>query len=172
MNFVPFRVKSILHISSHYSNVGACRRQRDMICIALTRRLGILLSHRKPTHDFEHQVPLLITDVPVVKKILKLRVHIKPAVRVSVALVTHPVGFLTSGRVNNFSCHSNALLFHDQAVRMVNMVPQAGIALSVGRWSWWRRGWWRGWRDFDELRPDPANQVVLGPDMVEATVRA
>jgi hypothetical protein len=123
MNFHPMRVKSVLHIGSHYANMRAHRRELDLILVSLARRLGIRLSHREPAYDFEHQVATLITNISGVQEILKLGIDVEPSVRVSILLVTDPIDPLATARIHNGSGHSYALLIHDKPLRMVDVTP-------------------------------------------------
>jgi hypothetical protein len=63
MNLYPLGMKGVLHVASHYANVGAHRREHDVIRVALARRLGVRLSHRESAYDFKHEVTALITQV-------------------------------------------------------------------------------------------------------------
>jgi hypothetical protein len=65
-----------MHVGSHYGNVRAHRRERDVISVILARRYSIILSHMEPTHDFEPQVATLVTQVTGVQEILEYSIHI------------------------------------------------------------------------------------------------
>ena len=178
MNLHPLGMKGVLHVGSHYANVGAHGRYRDVIREALARRLGICLSDREPAYDFEHQVAGFIAHVSGVQEIQKFRVRFEPSVRISVRLVTNSIRLFTMGRVHGCTGHRGTLVLYDEALRMVDMIPQAGVTLRV----WWLGSGWcsgsscgcgrcrRGLRKADISGEDPANLVVLGPNVIEAAV--
>src|SRR6266567_2158267 len=109
-----------------------------------------------------------------VQEILKFGIHLEPPVSVSVILVAHSIVLSPGGRIHNLPGYRAALLMHDQTVRVVHVIPQSIITGTRrrGRRRSWRR-WWNGrsWRNADKLRPDPTNQIVLSPNMIETTVR-
>jgi hypothetical protein len=75
------------------------------------------------TYDFENQIPALIAHVSGVQEILERRVHIKPAVRIAVCFVPYSVRFLANRRVHNGARYGNALLLHDEALRVIDVIP-------------------------------------------------
>src|SRR5260370_21688686 len=70
MNLDPLTMESVLHQGSHNANVGAHGRERDVILVIGARSLGVRLSHREPTHDFEHQIAAFMVRVSGVQEAL------------------------------------------------------------------------------------------------------
>ena len=50
VNFIPFGVEGVLHVSSHDANARTNFGKLDIVVIALTRSLGILLGHLTGQH--------------------------------------------------------------------------------------------------------------------------
>jgi len=133
MYFHPLRMKGILHARPYDPNVGAHGRELHLILVALTRRFCVRLRHRKPAHDLEHQIATLSAHVSGVQKVFKTAVDLEPPVRVSIRLVTDSVRLLACGRIDDRSGHRDALLFYDEALRMIDVIPQSGVTLI---WRW------------------------------------
>src|SRR6266478_60946 len=175
MNLDPLTMESVLYQGSHNANVGAHGRERNLILIIGARSHSVRrLTDVEPAYDFEHQIAAFMVRVSGVQEILKFGIHLEPPVSVSVILVAHSIGLSPGRRIHNLPGYRSALLMHDQTVRVVDVIPQSVITGTRrrGRRRSWRR-WWNGrsWRNADKLRPDPTNQIVLSPNMIETTVR-
>src|SRR5205807_9676459 len=109
----------------------------------------------------------------------KLGVHFQPSVCVPIAFVTDSIRLpdpLSRSRIYDRPGHGDTRLFHHQPIRMVDVIPYIGITRTCR----WRRavGWcapicWSpvGYGRYgDVLREDPANLIVLGPDVIETAV--
>jgi hypothetical protein len=123
MNLHPLRVKRVLHIRSNDAHVRAYRGDCDLVLITLACRLGVWLRHRELAYDLEHQVTTFITLISSVQEILEFRIYLEPSVRISISFVTDAIPLFACGRVNNSTCHGGALLYHDKALVMVNVIP-------------------------------------------------
>src|SRR5580700_9721268 len=102
---------------------------------------------------------------------------------VAISFVANAVRLLARRSIHDCPCDSDTLLFHDQALRMVDMAPYTRITLRFRRLRWLSRLRWlrRGYRDWlggrwcrrhgkcHELRPDPTDLFILRPNMIEAT---
>src|SRR5438094_5115228 len=98
VNFVPLRMKGVLHVTAHYPDPRADWREHDMVRIALARTSSVLLRQGKPAYDFEHEVTVFIAHVAGIQQILKLGVHFQPSV--CVPTVRPKVIFIWSPRVS------------------------------------------------------------------------
>src|SRR5713101_266520 len=155
MNLDPLTMESVLHQGPHNPNVGAHSGERDLILIIGARSHSVRrLTDVKPTHDFEHQIAAFMVRVSGVQEILKFGIHLEPPVSVSVVFMADYIGLSPGGRIHNLPCYRIALLMHDQAVRVVDVIPQSVITGTRrrGRRRSWRR-WWNGrsWQNGDVL---------------------
>ncbi len=130
MEFHPLSMKGVLDVSSDDGYVRSGGRKSDVIGIVGAGSLGVGLRNRILTHDFEDEVAVLRPYIPGVQKILKFGIHLKPAVGVSVRLVTDAIRFLARSGIDNRAASCDALLMHDQA-RDDKREPRG-----------WDRTWW------------------------------
>src|SRR5580704_12113579 len=95
--------------------------------------------------------------------------------RVAVSFVANAVSLLAGSSIDDCSGNREALLLHDKAERVVDVIPQARITLRFGRRGRSRRSWGSGWcrwpRTSHVLRPHPTNLVILSSNVIEAAVR-
>jgi hypothetical protein len=89
MNLVPSLVIIVLHESPAHSNVRANGRDHGLIIKRAAGRLRIRLRHMKVTHNLEHQVAALCSDVAVVQQIGKLRIQPEPSLGVTIFLAAN-----------------------------------------------------------------------------------
>jgi hypothetical protein len=73
----------------------------------------------------------LVTHISGVQKMLKLGVDVEASVRVSILLVADSIAPFAATGIHNGSGHRYALLIHDEPLRMVDVIPKAGITLRT-----------------------------------------
>src|ERR1700675_2323241 len=93
---------------------------------------------------------------------------------VAITFMANAVRLFACSSIHDCPGDSDALLFHDKAQRVVNVVPQARITLRFrrlrrGRRSWGSGRWCRRHRESHVLRPDPTDLFILRPNVIEAT---
>jgi hypothetical protein len=130
MDLHPLGMVRVLHICSHDAHVGPYRWNLDRAVVGLgTRCLSVRLSHVEFTDDLEHQIPALIAHVSGIQEIRELSVHVEPSVGVTVPFMPDSIRLPAVRCVHDSPRYGDALLFHDEALRMVDVIPQGVITL-------------------------------------------
>lgn len=113
MDFHPLRVIGVLHVGSDDPNVGSDRGKLNRRVIAAARRTGISLRHMVFANGLEDEIAAFVAEISSIEQALERRVHIEPAVRITIGFVPNPVSLLAPRVVNKSARHSDALLLHD-----------------------------------------------------------
>ncbi len=124
MNFHPLRVVRVTYIRTHNPYMRADWRKYDCSLVVFTRRFCISLCWwHEFTDNLENEISTLIVHISRVEKILKLGIHLQPAVSIAILLMADAVRFTTVGRVNNDASDREARLLNDQTVGIIDVSP-------------------------------------------------
>src|SRR5438128_6916565 len=136
VNLVPLAVVLLGHDGPGDRDVRADRRDHFRIVEFPARWLRIGLRDLVVADTLEYKVLVLVHRVAAVDQTGKLRIHLQPAVRIAVPFVPHAVWLmvrLRGSRVDDGARHREAVLPHEQARRVVDVLPQT-VAAAGRAW--------------------------------------
>lgn len=124
------RVIGVLHVGADDSDVGPYRGKLEFRVVAAARSNSVSLSYMVLADDLEDEIAAFIAEVPCVEQVLELRVHVQPAMRVTVRFVPNAIALSPIRGIYNRARHSHTLLLYDQALRVVHVCPKARVTLG------------------------------------------
>src|SRR5947209_4625835 len=131
MNLVPLAVVLLGYDGPGNRDVRAHWRDLFRVMERRASRLRIGLRDRVVADKLEYEVAALVRPVAVIDQTGKLRIDLQPAVRIAVSFVPHAVWLvvrLRGSRVHDGARHREAVLPHEQARRVVDVLPQTVAA--------------------------------------------
>ncbi len=123
MDLVPLRVIRVLHERTRDCHVCPDQRNAGAVDEVLAGRLCIRLRHREVADDLEDKIAAFLGSVAGVQEARELRVYLEPAVRIPVCFVPDAIRFTPCGRVDDGARYGDALLLHEQSIRMIDVLP-------------------------------------------------
>lgn len=127
MDLCPTIVCIIEHERAGDGDARSGWREGDRIAERFARRSGVGLLDRIPANDFEDEISVLVSAVAVVDQVGEGGIDVQPAVYVAIGFVTYAVTRRVRarrGRVDEGPGHRDAAAQNDQALRMVNVLPE------------------------------------------------